>query len=354
MTSTPDRQHALELVNEARASGARLKSACAELGIGVNTYRRWSRDLEDKRPTADRPTPAHALSEAERQAILDACHRPDFASLPPAQIVTRLLDEEGAYIASESSFYRVLRAANEQHHRGRAAAPRAPAPPPRHVADGPNQVWTYDVTYLPTPVRGVFLYLYLVIDVFSRKIVGSEVFDAENALHSSVVIERAVLREQCAHQPLVLHADNGSPMKGSALRVTLDRLGITPSHSRPRVSNDNAFSEALFRTCKYRPDYPADGFEGLQDARLWVRTFVQWYNHEHRHSAIRFVTPDQRHQGLDAAILAQRTILYEEARRRHPRRWAGPIRNWNPIQAVWLNPDRQENAGPPTAAKKAA
>jgi putative transposase len=212
MTSTRDRQQALELVNEARAAGARLKSTCAELGIGVNTYRRWSRDLEDKRPTADRPMPAHALSEAERQAILDACHRPDFASLPPAQIVTRLLDEEATYIASESSFYRVLRAANEQHHRGRAVPPREPVPPPRHAADGPNQVWTYDVTYLPTHVRGVFLYLYLVIDVFSRKIVGAEVFDAENAINSSRIVERAVLREQCAHRPLILHADNGSPM----------------------------------------------------------------------------------------------------------------------------------------------
>lgn len=354
MTSTRDRQQALELVNEARAAGARLKSTCAELGIGVNTYRRWSRDLEDKRPTADRPMPAHALSEAERQAILDACHRPDFASLPPAQIVTRLLDEEATYIASESSFYRVLRAANEQHHRGRAVPPREPVPPPRHAADGPNQVWTYDVTYLPTHVRGVFLYLYLVIDVFSRKIVGAEVFDAENAINSSRIVERAVLREQCAHRPLILHADNGSPMKGSALRVTLERLGITPSHSRPRVSNDNAFSEALFRTCKYRPDYPVDGFDTLQEARLWVHAFVQWYNHQHRHSAIRLVTPAQRHQGLDAAILAQRTALYEEARRRHPRRWSGRIRNWDPIPTVWLNPDRQETGGPSTAAKKAA
>jgi transposase InsO family protein len=354
MTSTLDRQHALELVNEARASGARLKSACAELGIGVNTYRRWSHDLEDKRPSADRPTPAHALSEAERQAILDACHRPDFASLPPAQIVTRLLDEEGTYIASESSFYRVLRAANEQHHRGRAAPPRAPGPPPRHMADGPNQVWAYDVTYLPTHVRGVFLYLYLVIDVFSRKIVGAEVFEAENAVHSSLVVERAVLREQCAHRPLILHADNGSPMKGSDLRVTLERLGITPSHSRPRVSNDNAFSEALFRTCKYRPDFPVDGFDSLQEARLWVLAFVQWYNHQHRRSAIRFVTPAQRHQGLDVTILAQRKALCEEACRRHPRRWSRPIRNWDPVQTVWLNTDWQKANGPPTAAKRAA
>jgi len=354
MTSTPDRQRALKLVNEARASGARLKSACAQLGIGVNTYRRWSRDLQDKRPSAKRSTPEHALSEAERQTILDACHRPDFASLPPAQIVTRLLDEEGTYIASESSFYRVLRQANEQHHRGRAAPPREPAAPPRHKADAPNQVWTYDVTYLPTHVRGVFLYLYLVIDVFSRKIVGSEVFEAEYAVHSSLVIERAVLREQCAHQPLVLHADNGSPMKGSALRVTLERLGITPSHSRPRVSNDNAYSEALFRTCKYRPNYPVDGFDSLHQARLWVLDFVQWYNHQHRHSAIRFITPAQRHEGQDAAILAQRTSLYEEARRRHPRRWSGRIRNWDPIQTVWLNPDRQETGGPPKAAQKAA
>ena len=254
--------------------------------------------------------------------------------------------------ASSTTIFFLSRAANEQHHRGRAAAPRAPAPPPRHVADGPNQVWTYDVTYLPTHVRGVFLYLYLVIDVFSRKIVGGEVFDAENARHSSLVIERAVLREQCAHRPLILHADNGSPMKGSALRVTLERLGITPSHSRPRVSNDNAFSEALFRTCKYRPDYPADGFDSLRGARLWVHAFVQRYNHQHRHSAIRIVTPGQRHQGLDVTIFAQRKAAYEEARRRHPRRWSGRIRNWDPIKTVWLNPDRQQTGRPPTAAEK--
>ena len=179
-----------------------------------------------------------------------------------------------------------------------------------------------------------------------------EVFDAENAVHSTLVVERAVLGEQCAHRPLILHADNGSPMKGSALRVTLERLGITPSHSRPRVSNDNAFSEALFRTCKYRPDYPADGFDSLRGARLWVHAFVQRYNHQHRHSAIRIVTPGQRHQGLDVTIFAQRKAAYEEARRRHPRRWSGRIRNWDPIKTVWLNPDRQQTGRPPTAAEK--
>jgi putative transposase len=354
MTSTPDRQEAVQLVNEARAAGARLKVACAELGIGVNTDRRWTRNEEDKRPLAERPTPAHALSEAERQAILDACHRPEFASLPPAQIVTRQLDEECRYIASESSFYRVLRAAKEQHHRGRAASPRAPAPPPRHVADGPNQVWTDDVTYLPTYVRGMFLYLYLVVDVYSRKIVSYEVFEAESAANSSLVVERAVLRERCTHRPLVLHADNGSPMKGSTVYATLDRLSITPSHSRPRVSNDNAYSEALFRTCKYRPDYPVHGFDTLREARLWVLDFVHWYNRKHRHSGIRFVTPHQRHEGLDVAILAKRTAIYEEARRRHPRRWSGELRNWDPIREVWLNPDRSGAGGAPGAAIKVA
>ena len=342
MTSTLDRENALKLVDEARRDGARLKPACAELGIGVNTYRRWAQGTADARPLATRPVPPHALTSLEREAILACVHEPKFASLPPGQIIPRLLDERSLYLASESSFYRVMHAAGEQQRRGRAAAPQKVGPPRRHRAAGPNAVWSWDVTYLPTHIRGQFLFLYLIIDIFSRKIVGAEVFEAENVANSATVIERAVLRESVLHHPLVLHADNGSPMKGSALHVTLGHLGITPSHSRPRVSDDNAFSESLFRTCKYRPNYPATGFESLETARNWVLAFVGWYNDEHRHSAIRYVTPAARHAGLDTAILAQRDTIYAAARDAHPGRWSSSTRNWDPVGAVWLNPENDQ------------
>ena len=339
MISALDRKQAVELIDEARAAGARLKAACTELGIGMNTYRRWAKGGEDRRPLVDRPVPPNALTPMERALALEWLHATGYASLPPGQVVPRLLDEHGLYVASESSMYRILHAEGEQHHRGRSAAPRKLGEPRRHCAHGPNEVWSWDVSYLPTRVRGQHLYLYMIIDVFSRKIVGADVFDAENMANSSTVIERAVLREQLLHRPLILHADNGSPMKGSTLHVTLERLGITPSHSRPRVSDDNAFSEALFRTCKYRPDYPATGFDGIEEARQWLLAFVRWYNEEHRHSAIRFVTPAQRHAGEDAAILERRHEIYQRKRAEHPQRWSGSTRNWEPVGKVWLNPD---------------
>jgi putative transposase len=341
MTSTQDRRTALSLVNEARDSGARLAPACATLGIGVNTYRRWTAGVPDRRPEAQRPAPHQKLSSQEREAILKVCHEPAYASLPPAQIVARLLDEQGVYLASEASFYRILRKAHENQSRGRAAAPRPTGPPSRHCAQAANQVWSWDVTYLPTRIRGHFLYLYLIVDLYSRKIVGGEVFEAENTGNSESLIRRTLLRERCQLCPPVLHADNGSAMKGSSLRATLEKLGVIASHSRPRVSNDNAFSEALFRTCKYRPDYPSEGFEDLCEARGWVDRFVHWYNEEHRHSAIRFVTPSERHQGQDAVILQRRDAIYRQAQQKIPSRWSGSTRNWTPIGEVWLNPDPQ-------------
>lgn len=340
MTNATDRRQILALVNEARRNGARLYRICQELGIGQNTYRRWSKGGQDQRPHTVRPKPAHALSASERQAVLDVCHRPAFASLPPAQIVARLLDDEQRYLASESSFYRILHAANEQHRRGRQAPPRRQGPPRRHCANKPNVCWSWDVTYLPAQIRGQFFYLYLIIDIYSRKIVGHEVFEAETMTNSATVIHRAVLREQCRHHPLVLHGDNGSAMKGSFIHAKLEQLGVTPSYSRARVSNDNAYSESLFRTCKYRPEYPTEGFGDLAHARRWVARFVTWYNHEHRHSEIRYVTPAQRHAGLDTEILAKRHQLYQQARRDNPARWSGKTRNWQPVGSVWLNPEK--------------
>jgi transposase InsO family protein len=339
MISPADRRRAVKLINEAHRFGARLRRACAELAISVRTFQRWTEATEvkvDGRPDASRPEPANKLSAEECQQVLEVCHRPEFASLPPGQIVPRLADE-GEYLASESTFYRILRAEGEQHHRGRSRAPRKLGPPPRHLAVAPGQVWSWDVTWLSGPVRGLFFFLYLILDVYSRKVVGWEVHERESAELASEVVRRAVLAEGCIGAPRVLHADNGSPQKGATLMVTLDNLGIRPSYSRPRVSDDNAYSESIFRTCKYRPGYPYQGFADLDAARNWVLAFVRWYNHEHRHSGIGYVTPDQRHRGVDQLLLAKRHVIYQAARQKHPERWTSDTRNWEPVREVWLN-----------------
>jgi putative transposase len=342
MISVPDRQRAVALIDEATAAGARRFKACAELRISERTYRRWMVGggvRADLRPEASRPTPGNKLSDQERQAVLEVCHSEEFASLPPSQIVPRLADQ-GHYIASESSFYRILRAEGQQQHRGRARPPVPRQPPTSYLATAPRQIWTWDITWLPGPIAGLFFYLYLMVDIFSRKIVGWEVYGRESAEYASIVVRRAVRAESCLTRPLVLHADNGSPMKGATLKATLEHLGVTASYSRPRVSNDNPFSEALFRTCKYRPEWPSKGFSDIEAARNWVARFVRWYNGEHRHSAIRFVTPTMRHAGQEQAVLAARARLWAETRAARPERWSRQPRNWAPVGPVWLNPER--------------
>lgn len=346
MISTPHRQTAVALINEAVTAGARRIKACTELEISERTLRRWTKGGEvhcDQRPLVLRPEPANKLNEVERKAVLDACHAKEFAGLAPSQIVPKLADQE-RYLASESSFYRILRAEGQQHHRGRARPPVRRKPPTSYRASAPCEVWTWDITWMPGPVAGMFFYLYLIVDIFSRKIVGWEVHERESAELAAVLIRQAVLAEGCIGNPLVLHADNGSPMKGATMKVTMEKLGITASYSRPRVSNDNPFSEALFRTCKYRPDWPTKGFATRADAQSWVQTFVSWYNCDHLHSAIRFVTPVARHAGHDRATLANRASLYANERAKNPKRWSGKTRNWQPTGPVWLNPETEINA----------
>lgn len=342
MTALPERQELVLEIEAAGAAGARLERACAEMGVSLRTFERWRGPdgiRADGRPEAVRPAPVQKLTEDERQAIVAVCCEPRFADLPPGQIVPRLADE-GIYLASESSFYRVLRAADAQHHRGRSRAP-SQTEPTRHVATGPNQVWCWDVTYLPSPVRGQFFYLYAVIDLFSRRLVAWEVHERESGDEAAVLIERATWREHLRGRPLVLHADNGAAQKAYTLKAKLEALGITPSHSRPGVSDDNAHIEAWFRTCKYTPGYPANGFASLEAAREWTHRFVTWYNTEHRHSALAFVTPEQRHRGDDQALLAKRRQVYAAARERHPLRWKRQTRLWVAPGCVWLNPPPQ-------------
>lgn len=336
------KQMAITLIDEAEAAGARVHKACAVVGISVRTHRRWKAagHLHDARAGAAKTCP-HALSDEERQAIVAVCNTPEHHNLPPSQIIPRLADR-GIYLASESSFYRVLRQHGQQQHRGRAKGPRQRARPQAFVAQGHNQVWSWDITYLPSSIKGQFWRLYMIVDIYSRAIVGWEVHAEELASHAATLVERACLRQQVRRQQLVLHADNGSPMKGATMLATLQRLGVMPSFSRPSVSDDNPYSEALFRTLKYSPAYPDKPFADLEQARLWVQRFVHWYNEEHRHSAIRFVTPGQRHTGLDAAILQKRHDTYTQARKQRPQRWNGrATRNWEPVAEVWLNPCRE-------------
>lgn len=341
MISPPHRQTAGVLINEAVTAGARRAKACAVLEISDRTLRRWTKDGQihaDRRPLVPRPEPANKLSAAECAAVLEVCNSEEFASLPPSQIVPKLADQ-GRYLASESSFYRILRADGQQHHRGRTKPPVRRKPPTSYQASAPCEVWTWDITWMPGPVAGLFFYLYLIVDIFSRKIVGWEVHEREGAELAAVLIRRAVLAEGCIARTLVLHADNGSPMKGATMKTTLEKLGIIASYSRPRVSNDNPFSEALFRTCKYRPNWPAKGFATKAEAQAWVKSFAGWYNGEHLHSGIRFVTPDDRHAGHDRETLASRASLYANAKAQTPERWSGKTRNWQPAGPVWLNPE---------------
>ena len=344
MTGLQDRQMLARDIQIAHTTGARLKPACAIVGISVRTLQRWQALDEirsDGRPHAVRPIPAHALSEVERTQVLAVANEPRFASLPPARIVPMLADEN-VYLASESTFSRILRAHGQTSHRGRAKAPKAPRPPTTHIATGPRQVWCWDMTYLPAHVTGQWFFLYLILDLYSRKIVGWEVHDIDHSDHAAHLVRRTALAEGIASMGTkpVLHGDNGSTLKATTVLAMLHWLGVKPSYSRPRVSDDNAFVESLFRTAKYRPEFPTKGFADLAGARSWAADFVRWYNHDHRHSGIRYVSPAQRHAGEDHAILAARHELYLRAQIQNPARWSGKTRNWNPVGPVTLNPER--------------
>ncbi|ANU09698.1 IS3 family transposase [Planococcus antarcticus DSM 14505] len=343
MIRPPDRRRAVELIQEANRNGARLARACQELNINVRTYERWvsgGEVKEDQRPHAERPVPQNKLSEEERQEVLQIVKKEEFVDLPPSQIVPKLADRS-IYIASESTMYRILRQEQMQQHRGQSKRPKAKLPE-SYLATDPNQVWTWDITWLKGPVKGLYYRLYLIIDLFSRKIVGWEVWEMEDANHAADLIRKTVVSEKIHGAPLVLHSDNGSPMKAATFQTLLEKLGIQSSYSRPRVSNDNPYSEAIFRTLKYRPEFPVDGFASLEEAREWTTRFVHWHTHEHQHSSINFVTPEQRHTGVHVEVLKNRHEVYIQAKQNRPERWARTTRNWQPHESVALNPMKEK------------
>lgn len=336
-----EREEIITCISEAQASGARQSKACEIIGVSAKTLQRWMHpdNDEDGRPDAER-NPVNRLSDTERQRIIRVCNQPEYADLSPSKIVPTLADT-GLYLASETTIYRILKEEKQLAHRLKSRSVKNKSKPDALRVTGPNQVYSWDITYLPTTTRGMFYYLYLVMDIYSRKIVGWQVYEQESSALAADLMTDICRRENVSRHQVTLHSDNGSPMKGATMLATLQELGVMPSFSRPSVSNDNPYSESLFRTLKYRPEYPEKCFENLSDARAWVEGFTHWYNHCHQHSAIKFVTPEQRHRGLDNDILANRKAVYSAAKLKHPERWSGEIRNWDHISEVHLNPEKQ-------------
>lgn len=350
LISAVHRQQTIILIHEAYNAGARKRKACSMLELSIRTVERWEKEngLQDKRQLVKR-TPRNKLTQEQRDMVISTANNTTYRDFPPCKIVP-LLADTGKYIASESTFYRILRSEKQLAHR-LISRPSQHSRPNAYEANGSNQVWSWDISYLPTQITGLYVYLYMIIDIYSRKIVGFSVHEQESSSHAANLITQACLDEGISQNQLILHSDNGAPMKGTTMLATLERLGVIPSFSRPSVSDDNPYSEALFRTLKYHPTFPIlDKFETILDARQWSEKFVYWYNNEHLHSALKFITPAQRHCGLDKAIRANRHRVYEEAKALHPERWSGQTRDWSLDDTVTLNPNNKR--GNVTASKR--
>lgn len=319
------------MLEEAKRRGCRESAVCRRLGISVRTIQNWrAKGLADGRKGAPKRV-SNKLSEAERAMVVKTACEPRFVNLTPHEFVP-ILAEEGVYVASESTIYRVLR---ELKLIKPKRTPLRQAQAAELKAEGPNRLWSWDITYLKSFIRGSYYFLYLIVDLFCRRIMGWEIHETEDSQAARAFVERVCLDHGIERDTLILHSDNGSPMRSGTMLATLQALGVVSSFSRPNVSNDNAFSESLFKTLKYTAGYPMQ-FESLEAAEEWTIRFVRWYNTEHRHSGIGYVTPEQRYRGLDIEILSKRTATYAAARRFHPERWSRHARKWNRIETVWL------------------
>ena len=340
LTSTEDRKNILDLITEAVAAGCRIFRACEAFNLEERTVQRWKLNSVDQRH-GPLTAPANKITDEERALIIKTSVSEIYVNLSPHQIVPRLADD-GIYIASESTFYRVLKAEKLAAHRG-LSKPRIAERPKAYEATRPNQIYSWDITYLQSSVRGQFYYLYLFLDLFSRKIVGWSVHENQDADMSAILLNNICKKEEINKHQIVVHADNGGPMKGATMLATMQKLGIVPSFSRPSVSNDNPYSESLFKTLKYCPAYPSKPFENIEAAIVWMQKFVNWYNTEHLHSGINFVTPESKHKGLDIEILENRNEIYKSAKAKNPNRWTGKTRNWDAVTAVKLNPLKEKD-----------
>jgi len=317
-----------------------VRAACVAVGAAQAGYYRRHRIT----PVPERPAPVphrdrhqpRALTESEREVILDVLHSNRFADLAPAEVWAILLDE-GIYLGSESTFYRLLRAAGESRERRRQATHPA-AVKPELVATAPNQVWSWDITKLHGPAKWTYYYLYVILDIYSRYVVGWMLATRETAALAEVLIEQTCLKQRISRGQLSLHADRGSSMTSKPVAFLLADLGVVQSHSRPHVSNDNPFSEAQFKTLKYRPDFPAR-FATIEAARAHCETFFPWYNNEHRHSGLGLHTATDVHHGHAAAVRDERAVILTAAYAAHPERFVRkPPEPPKLPGTAWINP----------------
>jgi len=313
--------------------GPRLGIAptCNALGLPRATFYRRRRPARPKAPK----TPPRALSMEDRKAVLDLLHEPRFVDLAPAEVYATLLDE-GRYLCSERTMYRVL-AANQEVRERRDQLRHPHYKAPELLATGPNQLWSWDITKLLGPVKWTYFYLYVILDVFSRYVVGWMVAHRESATLAEKLIEESCRRQGIVAGQLTIHADRGTSMKSKTVALLLADLGVTKTHSRPHVSNDNPFSEAHFKTLKYRPEFP-ERFGCIQDSRAHCRPFFNWYNTEHHHSGIGLYTPHDVHYGLAAARRIARTAILAAAHAAHPERFPRGMPKPQALpKEVWIN-----------------
>lgn len=327
------REMAVTLINEAWDNGARLWKACEVLEISVTTFRRWSDGhLQDHRKGAPKQI-QQKLTLDEKQSIIDICCSKEYKDDNPYKIHASLLDK-GIYIASISSFYRVLREQKLVSHRGNTKPAQSHHRPPEKIATGPNQVWCWDITWIASEVRGMFYYAYTIMDIWDRSIVKWSIHDREDDALSEELFQHA-LRDN-SYPDVWVHSDNGNPMKGVSLLALFYSLGICNSYSRPRISNDNPFIEAWFRTLKYSVTYPGK-FSSLEDARLWFADFVYSYNTTHSHSGMHFITPAQVRNGHYESIVQNRNKVMLEAQQKMPHRWSRHVKQLPEKHVVTLN-----------------
>jgi putative transposase len=317
--------------------------ACRALAVSrAGVYRQRRPRPAAAAPPPPRPQPKHALTPQERQQVLEALHSERFVDKAPHEVHATLLDED-TYLCSVRSMYRLLAAAGEVRER-RDQLRRPVYTKPELLATGPNQVWSWDITKLKGPVKWTYLYLYVILDIYSRYVVGWLIAHGESAARAKRLIAQTVRKHRIEPGQLALHADRGPSMKSKTLAQLLDDIGVSRSHSRPHVSNDNPYSEAHFKTLKYRPTFPRR-FGGLEDARAFCRDFFRWYNTEHRHSGVAFVTPEDVHYGRAAEVIVRRQRVLDEAYRAHPERFINGPPHVPPLpEAVWINPPTRGNS----------
>jgi len=312
-------------------------AACIALGVSrASVQRRRARLIAPAAVSRPRPKPARALTVPQRQAVLDLLHAPRFADQAPAEVYASLLDE-GVYHCSIRTMYRVL----DQNHEVRERRNQLRHPvyrKPELLAERPNQVWSWDITKLMGPTKWSYFYLYVILDIFSRRVVGWCVADAESAVLFRPLLDDAIAKHHVPPGQLTLHADRGGPMKAKATALLLADLGVSRSHNRPHTSNDNPFSESHFKTLKYQPRFPKR-FGCIEDAKCFCRGFFDWYNKDHHHAGIGLMTPDQVHYGQTDAVHAARQDTLDRAFRDTPQRFVNksPIPPNKPT-AAWINP----------------